>query len=477
MLSERSRWRLLFAALATLLVVQAWRAQYNHDEIEHLHAAWLLAAGRLPFAHFLEQHHPTIWILFRPLASHVRSPHALIFAARLFDVVLLVLLLLTLQRLVRRLFPQAAPWAVLLAAGSFTLVHNMLLFRPDPLMNLLFYAGLLQWVRFLQEGQPRQAALAGLSFGASVAVLQKSLAVSGLVAVATIILLVIHGGERRRRLLVGSVCALGAAAIPLALLAGWAAAHGIWRDFWFWNYEFNRFFYTKATLSQQFGVGDNLQTTITEDLALWIFGLVGVGLWARRWWRTRRMAPDDDVRLTLLVVLVGYLISLSFNKFPFMQYFIVLLPLWVPFAAEVFTLRHRQLAPLVRAGALAMVAIAVWYVARMETNELTRARHEYVLAHTAPGDTIYVSPPNHPIFREDGSFFWYNGQLIGDACLAYERERPGVIPRRVLEDQPWQERPPQLVYLDPRYPTYRPHLWSARAAGYGPAAFADFWTR
>jgi hypothetical protein len=456
-------WRFGFFGLAAALVFFAWRAEYNHDEIEHLHATWLMSVGQRPYTDFLEQHHPTLWIVLQPLVSQVASPRWLVFSVRLYDLLLLGVLLFTLHRLVRRLHPDAAPWASLLVLGSYTFAHNMMLFRPDPTMNALFFAGLLQWAAFLQEGRLGRAAWAGLFFGLAVAVLQKALVVCGLVGLAVAVLLVVHRGQRRRELAKGAGMALAAALLPIGALLGWVAARGIWRDFWFWNYEFNGFFYTQAKLSMHFGLKAHLVRSVVEDVALWAFGAVGVGLWLRK---KRSWDAGDDIRLTVLLTLLGYLAFLTFNRFPFEQYFIVFLPLWAPFAAGVLARW-----PVTRLACVAMVAVTLGSFIELSDNARQRRVQDFILAHTTVDDTIAVSPPYHPITRFDASRYWYNGVLMGEASAAYEQQHPGVIH---FADE-W--RNPAFVYLDPDFPSYWPYRWEAHAPAYQPTEVPDLLRR
>jgi hypothetical protein len=455
-------WRLVFLALAALGVWFAWRSEFNHDEIEHLHAAWLMSVGKRPYADFLEQHHPTLWILFRPLVARFSSPRPLVFVARLYDLGVLAALLWTLQRLIRRLVPGAAPWAVLLVIGSYIFSHNMLLFRPDPTMNALFYGGLYHWTVFLDERRPSRAAVAGLLFGLAVAVLQKALVPSGLVGLSALFLMVF--GRDRRSLFVGVLAALGAALLPLGALAAWVLAHGIGREFWFWNYEFNRFFYTRANLSMQFSVLPKLFRSMIEDPALWGLGAAGVLGWMRR---PKIWDASDEARLTLSLTLFGYLGLLTLNKFPFEQYLIVFLPLWAPFAADALT---RIPARLGQVACAAMVLVTLGQFLDLADSGPQRRVQEYLLAHTTPEQTIYASPPHHPIFRRDGSYFWYNGELIGQACAAYARD----VRAFDCSDPGW---PPAYVFLDPRFPSYWPWNWAQRAAAFHPAGEPDLWAR
>lgn len=71
-----SRWpvwvaRTALAVLILVILVQHLRhigvARYDHDDVEHLHAAWLVRQGLLPFLDFFEAHQPPLWYLLAPL--------------------------------------------------------------------------------------------------------------------------------------------------------------------------------------------------------------------------------------------------------------------------------------------------------------------------------------------------------------------------------------------------------------------------
>jgi hypothetical protein len=477
-------WYLLAATMTMIVVWHAWSSQFNHDEIEHLHASWLVAQGQVPFADFLEQHHPTLWYLLAPATRWFPSVHVLVFAARLADLGLLAVLLALFVRIVRRTYPDVdVRLPTLVLASSFMLVRNTMEVRPDPLMNALLYGGLLCWVAFVQEGRRRRAFAAGLLFGAAVAVLQKAIVVVALVAAASLLLAVLRGfgggsphrdqGARRTRLLVGTLAMLAGAALPVGALFLFVAARGIFRDFWFWNYQFNRFFYLQAVLTKHFSVLVTLGISLAVDPVLWIAGGAGMLLCARDLWRDLRgsrprLGAIGEARLGLLVVALGYLPFLCANRFPLEQYFIVFLPLLALFSAEVFL---RVSAPRPRAwlerSALLMVAILAAVALLYPGNGPQRQVQALVLAQTAPGQAVFVPPAYNPIFRPHSGYFWYNASLIGDAYAQYCLQHSECPGHKGDEDRRrWSAAPPAFVYL--QYPEYSPYRWCERSAGYRP---------
>ena len=465
------RWHLLAAAIAALILWHAWASQFNHDEIEHLHAAWLVAHGARPYTDFLEQHHPTLWYLLAPSVGLFQSVRSFVFAARLFDLACLAGLLAIFVRLFRRLYPGArVRWPLLVLVSSFMFVRDTLEVRPDPLMNFLVYGALLSWVAFLQDHRRLRAAAAGVLFGAAVVVLQKALVVLALVVAASLLLAVRHRADRvrSRRLVLGAGLMVAAAVGPVVALFAAIAARGFWNDFWFWNYQFNRFFYLQAELCKHFSVLVTLGISVAEDAVLWIAGAGGMFLCARQLWRDRRSTSGaDDPRSGLLVVALGYLPFLCFNRFPLEQYFIVLLPLLALFSAEVFA---RAVAPRPRAilqwssGVMAFVLAGILLL--YPGNGPQRDVQDVVLAQTAPDEPIFMPPPYNPVFRRDAGYFWYNGKLIGDAYAQYceTRQRGCAGDKRDLDDHRWQSHPPRFVYLYD--PEYYPVHWKSRSRDY-----------
>ena len=471
-LEPGQRWSLLVVALVGLVLFHAWYSQFNHDEITHLHGAWLIAQGQKPYADFLEQHHPMLGYLFAPAVGWFGSVRGLVFAARLFELGCILALLFSFARLLRRVYP-AVPvrWPLLLLVTSFMFVRSSLEVRADPLMNALVYAGLLNLTGFLQERSPWRALLAGAFFGAAAAVLQKALVVLALVGGALLLLALLHRRDpaRRNRILLGSAALLGAALVPLAALFAFIRSQGFWQDFWFWNYEFNRYFYTQAVLGKHFSVLASIGLSALVNPVLWLAGCGGIVLCAGELWRGRKtVAGTGDARIALLVVALGYLLFLGFNRFPLDQYFIVVLPLLALFSAEVFS-RAEAAGGAARAflqrSVLFMAFVLACILVLYPSNRPQREVQDHVLAQTVPGQAIFVPPPFHPIFRPDSSYFFYNGTLVGDAYVDYCRLHPECPGRKQdLDEKRWTSAPPAFVYLDE--PEYFPLRWRERSQGY-----------
>ena len=46
----------------------------NGDNVEHIHATWLIANGKVPYRDFFQHHNPLLWYIFAPFLSLIKNP-------------------------------------------------------------------------------------------------------------------------------------------------------------------------------------------------------------------------------------------------------------------------------------------------------------------------------------------------------------------------------------------------------------------
>ncbi len=464
-------WGAFWGVIGLIGVWHCWFAAYDHDEIEHLHASWLISVGQLPYRDFLEQHHPTLWFLAAPIVAKFASVRWLVFGARIFDSLCLVSVLWLVRRLVQRLYPQVRwQFPVLLLLASSMFVRSTLEFRPDPLMNVALYGGLVNWAAFIEEGKWWRAFASGALFGVAVVILQKAVVVVSLLLIGGLFLVVLRRWRRQRvrPLVVGLSVVMMVTALFTAELFVAMGSLGIFKEFWFWNYPFNRFFYLEAELSQHFFVAKTIGLSILLDPVLWIAGSIGAYLCARGLLRRDCFSPRDECKLWLLWIGIGYFGFLFFNRFPLAQYFIVLLPLLALFAAELLdSVREGWQAVVLRRSILCMPLVLIAVLLLYPSNREQLNVQEFVLRRTTGDQSVFVPPAFNPIFRRDGAYFWYNGDLISGAYQEYlRREKNCAGNKLVLDEHRWKATPPAFVFL--HLPADQPYRWSSRESGYSP---------
>src|SRR6185437_4961750 len=77
--SQVTRWLPWISGAAGLLYIAMRLYWIRHryfmvDETEHLHAAWCMAQGQIPYKDFFEHHMPLIWIILQPVVRLWTDP-------------------------------------------------------------------------------------------------------------------------------------------------------------------------------------------------------------------------------------------------------------------------------------------------------------------------------------------------------------------------------------------------------------------
>jgi len=230
-------WR-LWAALIALGFAGRLLYGYSVDELQHLHFAWNVGQGRLPYRDFFEHHPPLFHYLLAPFVRHqTEAGTALLILCRLVALGVLLSALAAFYFLMRRaLSAEAACWGL----GAWILTHPFRTLgfelRPDWLaLAGLFGAlsGLLASVR--DEGKRLwfRALTAGLLGGIGVCLTQKTafLLLGVALWMAGVCRFAPDRDSRRRRLRV-LLLFLAGAALPILILVLLFLRQGAGVDLW-----------------------------------------------------------------------------------------------------------------------------------------------------------------------------------------------------------------------------------------------------
>ena len=419
-----------------LRIEDAW---WDHDEVEHLHAAWLISQGLRPFADFFEAHQPAFWYALLPLTD--LGPDRMLTAAR-FAMLACALGLLWLTfdlALAVSNSRRAAAFGTLLLPGTWVFLRTGLEVRPDiPEVFFLFLSASL-WLRWLRGGRVGFAMAAGLAAGLAFVVLHKAAVVFPAFAAGT---LAQRGFPLRHRL--RHLLALaGGFAVPAAVYFGWLWASGLAADAFFFTGRFMAAIHTSTTLQIHLSPGSLLRTFLSDSPALFLFGAAGLAATV-----ASRPVRAATVFLWTLTFTLGLLIAAS--RMPNKQFFFPVFVLLAVFASVFFERLDaraaprplRWVAPIGVATALALCAVQT---PSGRTNQVQRLVHERILARTGPSDPILAEPPWHPIVRRDAGFLWFN--IVPFLQAAEQMQAPGVPPDARLDRlRDLLDTPPAAVF-------------------------------
>ncbi len=448
---------LLAAACAGLHLANVASASIDHDEVEHLHAAWMVAQGHVPFVDFFENHPPVLWYALAPLVDACPPGH-LVLAGRLAMLPFLAGILALAYRIGRRLTGnRRAAWlGMLLLPATWVFLRTTLEVRPDVPQVFLEVLALDLFLSWLERPRARTAAAAGLAAGAAIAVLSKAVVLLPALAAGIAVASWSRSssgaawkvpGERGRRAAHAGLAAL-AALLPLAILYGGMAAAGMLADYRACAIDHLAAFQMTAALDTRFSILPGLWSVARTSPGLFLAGVPGLVLLAMRW-----RDPRHASVLATLAFTAGFL---AMSGMPYKQYYLALWVLLAPAAAVLFDRLEsragqgrgafvmRGLGPVLVAVSLAMGAASL-----SGTKEAVRetAVARRILAVTRPGDPVLAQPPWHPIARPDAGYLWFN--LRDFLSVLDQMEASGQAPdpgwaarmRRVVD------RPPAAVFV------------------------------
>jgi len=415
----------------------------DHDETEHLHSAWLVSQGDVPYRDFAENHNPPLWSLLAPLLPESQSPRDAVLAGRAVMAGCSLLSLVLAGLLARRIAGRRAMWLapLLLAVCTYWSVYSVQI-RPDVPMTTLVLLGLLVGLPTGNAPSPLRSLVAGLAFGVATAILLKAAAVSATLFAGLLVRAVLHRDDRRRSLLAAFGLAVGAA-IPMATFAAVLHGMGILDGFWLWVVRLQGPLQLNSDLPG-FPITQTIGASIERDTLCW----AGLALSVVRF----SAAPRQD-RAILLAVVAVVLGGTAGLRLPHYQYLFPAIPLFAVLGADAVVWAGERLRsmPRVRVVAAALLitalgASAVLHsisVASLPDDESQIARMERILALTRPDDTVVASPPDHPIFRRDALFLWFNNPDFHNALASLDPLPP--YDRYKGDPQRLREHPPTVI--------------------------------
>jgi 4-amino-4-deoxy-L-arabinose transferase-like glycosyltransferase len=463
--------RAVLVVAFAFLLVHALRSGCDHDEIEHLHHAWLVSQGQVPFVDFVEVHHPTILYLLAPLTQALApSPRALVFASRAAYLALLLLALFAFRRAAARTTEdRTAVWAPLILLGCFFFARNSMEVRSDPWMSALVIVAFWCWTRYLGDGGARWAAFAGVAIGCAIVFSQKTVPFAGLIGIGTLVA-VAKDRARWGRTARGAGLVAVCAALPILGFVLAIRHAGYWDDFVFWSYSVTRW----LNLQDSRQVGPSFLAIVGvsagEAPLLWAAGIAGIVLAIRR--------PHTETTIAA-VVAVGALLALSSSNFPWNHYLLVIQVFLALLAVPVVDLLLRSTRWSAATAVLLLLMVAKTAALSTVYTEVPDGPRvqEAALAATSPDERVAMPPPYHPIFRKDAFFFSVAPGMFVPAYGELCARGPCPAGHAAADARAWTESPPRLVFAPPDEPLWSPPGWQEHRSEYAETSTPGLWIR
>ena len=392
----------------------------NDDEVEHVHSAWHVLNGALPYVDFFEHHHPLLWYVLAPvLAVTGESARAVIGLRVVFFLVTPAIAWAT-YRLARecRASPGAAWLSVFVLLSTTTFVYVAVAIRPDVPQTLFGVVSALYFARMLRTGSGRDAALSGFFGAVAFLFLQKAILLLALYPVP----FVLFAARRQLPWRVG-----------LYLIGAFAAACVPFAAFLLATGSFDEYLVTNWLMNARVGAGPApvsfLSPIVLRDFArnavFWGCSLAAAATAVRRGLACRYALPAwFGLGLVALLfsmnrVVDRYLVA----AVPFLA---VAASQWLADEIERRRIRGQQAAAVLLLVCLVPGAAMVRSVFRSNRGQL--AQIQFVLDHSNAGDRMYDERPSFNLFRPDMHYFWFMrkpgirlyNSLAGDRFADYD---------------------------------------------------------
>lgn len=221
------------AANVVLLIVGSRLISLETDEVEHLHCAWMVGQGLLPFVDFWQHHSPLEWVLIAPILKLIPPTTFVFEASRLAGAFVFVLIGALGWSITKKVWGRKATLlSYLLLLMSAGILGEYFWLRPDIFMMLFLLAGVLVSLDIPGKNYT-PAFFAGASFALAMSFITKQY----LVCLLPVILIT---WERHRRWPLKLLAYGAGIAVGLAPLLWYLVSNHILRDFVYWVLIFNK---------------------------------------------------------------------------------------------------------------------------------------------------------------------------------------------------------------------------------------------
>ena len=326
--------RLVFRSALLLLVLIAFLVRlpllqvrdFDPDEFQHLHSAYSINAGFMPYRDFFEHHTPWLHFFLSGIATAWGDNVVALFAARRIMLVFTMGILYLTYRLGRLLYgAEAGLIGACLLSYTVMFLEKTLEIRPDTAAVTFWLVALFCFVKGVRARQMRWYLWGGLAMGSAVMFTQKSLfALAGL----GLALLWAYLDRRIRITLAQNLRFMGmffvGLAIPMAITSIYFSIYGALDEFINFNFLMN------FQWKMKFLPHDYMLQYVSQNPFVSVWGCAGLVLVTFRLLRRRCARQGEFAPVIATYTLIA---SLYVIPVPYRQYYLFFLPLLALFAA------------------------------------------------------------------------------------------------------------------------------------------------
>lgn len=392
------------------------------DHAEHLHAAWLIWQGKVPYRDFFEHHNPLLWYVLAPIVAAFYRNALIIYISRAISVLAYAVFFAGFYKICRRFLDISVQKFVLAVLFYFLVPDNMFMLfelQPDSFMWAAGIWGFYFLFSYIGEKRQRDLTAAFFLFFVSFMFLQKIMAILAIAGVYFLYLIYkkeISGFKDVFKALVPTLAGVGGWVLYLHYTNSFNLYLLLNYDLNFWLQEF----YSIGRSSQDFRVTALL--LVPGILCLKPF-----------------LAAKNRYRAALSgIMYADYAIKLAIGA-PYCQYFIFNNLMAAAIIAD-YVCNHIDL-KRVKSGVWVLLAIGAWLIWQLHPNDnypRYYVIHDYIMKNMRVGEKI-VNPVRYffNIYGDNASYYWFgNGNVAPIASFLYGYEEPFDINKILKEEGP-----------------------------------------
>jgi hypothetical protein len=472
---------IVLAGVPLLLRLRLLRVRsFDADEFQHLHSAWSISKGLLPYRDYFEHHMPLLHLLSAPLFSlfevETSSDEAIafLFTSRLLMWLCTAAILAFTFRLGVLFEGRAVGWAgALLLSSSLLFLEKTLEFRPDVPACLLLLAAACVLLQALERHTPfasRAFGASGLLLGAGLLfTLKLVFALLGIVPL--LVAFAARGSQAERPARTRSALAFAAGlAMPGVVTLLYFAGRGALFSFLECTLLVN------ARWKTRFSPLPILSELAVQNTGLVALAACGFALLLARNLRDHARVADR----ALLLFALGPFAGLWLIPVPWHQYYLTFLPQAAVLAASALVWAFRLVPKLGERGRDAALAGALFLLslgplgaqresfARSNLDKLASIR--FVIENTRPDESVMDGYTGIGVFRPHAyRYYFLHAEL---RAMLGEAER-----REVLEGLRSGALAPRLISFDGHLSRLSPEIRAFFEEHYASVEQGPLWAR
>jgi hypothetical protein len=390
----------LLSGMGMLAIIVCFHKFFNNDEIEHIHSAWYVKNGHIPYRDFFQHHNPLLWYLLLPFLYLFGDSVYSILTARLFMFsVMLSIALFTC--LISRAITKSNESGLVSVALLFSTVLFMAKgfeIRPDVPQVLFGLISIYCLVRFFQSMDNRYIIFSGLSAAISFLFLQKAI----FLLIAYVMILG-YGLVKRELSAKSLLYFIGSLLLPLLIFWMFLQMTGSLHDYFLTNWQLNRQnLGSQEITAKPFGP---MAYSLEQNALFWILALASIIF---------VFVKKSVCKEMKLVVFIGLsqIFCLFIYSVTFKHYYLFAIPL-LCISASYFLVYLFDKFNIIETHRVALLAVFLFgavpflLIDNFHSNQLQLGKINYVLNLTKDSDCVYDGANAFNPFRRDLHYFWY----------------------------------------------------------------------